>query len=102
MNMMVIQHILNNIRSNTKTLTIQIDNPLEDMQIEKRTDHDMYALLKQTNELLTEKKNCTFTENDSTIINFIYTYIDYTEKPQEYCGIMVSSTILPKFDYKYI
>ena len=32
----------------------------------------------------------------------VYTYIDYTEKPQEYCGIMVSSTILPKFDYKYI
>ena len=32
----------------------------------------------------------------------IYTYTDYTEKPMEYCGIMVSSTILPKFDYKYI
>jgi hypothetical protein len=32
----------------------------------------------------------------------IYTYIDYTEKPEEYCGIMVSSTILSKFDYKYI
>jgi hypothetical protein len=32
----------------------------------------------------------------------VYTYTDYTEKPQEYCGIMVSSTILPKFDYKYI
>jgi hypothetical protein len=32
----------------------------------------------------------------------VYTYIDYTEQPQEYCGIIVSSTILPKFDYKYI
>jgi hypothetical protein len=32
----------------------------------------------------------------------IYTYTDYTEKPEEYCGIMVSSTILSKFDYKYI
>lgn len=32
----------------------------------------------------------------------IYTYTDYTENPQEYCGIMVSSTILSKFDYKYI
>lgn len=32
----------------------------------------------------------------------VYTYTDYTQNPQEYCGIMVSSTILPKFDYKYI
>lgn len=32
----------------------------------------------------------------------IYNYVDYTETPQEYCGIIVSSTILPKFDFKYI
>lgn len=32
----------------------------------------------------------------------IYKYVDYTQYPQEYCGIMVSSTILPKIDFKYI
>lgn len=32
----------------------------------------------------------------------IYSYVDYTQQPSEYCGIIVSSTILSNYDYKYI
>jgi hypothetical protein len=31
----------------------------------------------------------------------IYSYIDYSETPQEYCGIVISTTILPKFEYHF-
>jgi hypothetical protein len=31
----------------------------------------------------------------------IYSYIDYSETPQEYCGIVISTTILPKFEYNF-
>lgn len=31
----------------------------------------------------------------------IYNYIDYSEKPEEYCGIVISTTILPKFEYNF-
>ena len=30
----------------------------------------------------------------------IYDYVDYTQLPEEYCGIIVSSTILSNYDYK--
>lgn len=29
----------------------------------------------------------------------IYKYEDYTERPQEYCGIIINTTILPKTEY---
>lgn len=31
----------------------------------------------------------------------LYKYIDYSETPQEYCGIMISTTILPRFEYNF-
>jgi hypothetical protein len=31
----------------------------------------------------------------------LYSYIDYSETPQEYCGIVISTTILPKFEYNF-
>lgn len=32
----------------------------------------------------------------------IYKYTDYSETPHEYCGIMISTTILPKYEYDLI
>ena len=37
---------------------------------------------------------------ESILLN-IYTYVDYTTQPEEYCGIMISSTILPNYEYKF-
>ena len=37
---------------------------------------------------------------ESILLN-IYTYVDYTTQPQEYCGITISSTILPNYEYKF-
>lgn len=37
---------------------------------------------------------------ESILLN-IYTYVDYTTQPEEYCGIMISSTILPNFEYEF-
>lgn len=37
---------------------------------------------------------------ESILLN-IYTYIDYTTQPEEYCGIIISSTILPNYEYKF-
>jgi hypothetical protein len=31
----------------------------------------------------------------------IYQYIDYSETPKEYCGIVISTTILPRFEYDF-
>ena len=31
----------------------------------------------------------------------IYEYIDYADTPQEYCGIVISTTILPRFEYNF-
>lgn len=35
---------------------------------------------------------------ESLLLN-IYTYVDYTSQPEEYCGITISSTILPNYEY---
>jgi hypothetical protein len=37
---------------------------------------------------------------ESILLN-IYTYVDYTTQPEEYCGIMISSTILPNYEYEF-
>mgnify|MGYP006929196138 CR=1 FL=1 len=31
----------------------------------------------------------------------LYKYMDYSDNPQEYCGIMISTTILPRFEYNF-
>lgn len=31
----------------------------------------------------------------------LYKYVDYSDTPQEYCGIMISTTILPRFEYNF-
>jgi predicted SprT family Zn-dependent metalloprotease len=31
----------------------------------------------------------------------LYEYIDYSDTPHEYCGIMISTTILPRFEYNF-
>lgn len=37
---------------------------------------------------------------ESILLN-IYTYVDYTSQPEEYCGIIISSTILPNYEYEF-
>lgn len=31
----------------------------------------------------------------------LYNYVDYSETPMEYCGIVISTTILPSFEYNF-
>jgi hypothetical protein len=31
----------------------------------------------------------------------IYEYVDYSETPREYCGIVISTTILPRYEYEF-
>lgn len=31
----------------------------------------------------------------------LYDYVDYSETPREYCGIVISTTILPRFEYNF-